>query len=139
MWGCPPNAHFDDPIRAVRAATELYAALNDVVRAMPPKRAEPISMGVTTGWAFAGNIGSASRAEYAIMGDVVNMAARIMAHVYKNGGGVACDAATRVFLLGRQKEGGTGGAIDLSSERGISVKGKSLPIRQDLDSRVILF
>ncbi|CAN0346835.1 unnamed protein product, partial [Ectocarpus sp. 12 AP-2014] len=49
-------------------------------------------IGVTTGSAFAGVIGAASRQEYAAVGDAVNMSARLMGKAPRNT--VLCDAST---------------------------------------------
>mmetsp|Transcript_13268 Transcript_13268/g.18511 ORF Transcript_13268/g.18511 Transcript_13268/m.18511 type:complete len:220 (-) Transcript_13268:4299-4958(-) len=44
--------------------------------------------------AFCGIIGNPSRREYSILGNCVNLAARLMTHSKKKRGGVICDGAT---------------------------------------------
>ena len=61
------------------------------------------------------------------MGDVVNMAARIMGLAAQlEGGGVACDLPTREFLLGSPSA--HAGSVALLPERLMMVKGKADPI-----------
>ena len=124
VWGCPPFTHIDNSYRAAHAAVELQAALSQIVEDLLGESDEPVSAGVTSGWAFAGNVGGPSRAEYTVMGDVVNVAARIMGERAASGGGVACDAATREFLASCRSLGG----LVLSDERHVRVKGKAEPI-----------
>jgi class 3 adenylate cyclase/tetratricopeptide (TPR) repeat protein len=81
--GLPPLAHEDDPARGVRAAMAIREALAALGR-----RA---AVGVTTGRAFCGTVGSRWRREYTMLGGVVNLAARLMQEA---GDGVLCDAAT---------------------------------------------
>ena len=50
-----------------------------------------VAVGVTTGRAFCGSVGSRWRREYTMLGGVVNLAARLMQEA---GEGVLCDAAT---------------------------------------------
>eukprot|EP00050_Salpingoeca_kvevrii_P015938 m.51303 g.51303 ORF g.51303 m.51303 type:complete len:1147 (-) comp6600_c1_seq2:545-3985(-) len=70
-FGLPPLKHGDDPKRAVIAARTLIEEL----------RGQNItcSIGVTSGTAFCGVVGSPQRREYTVMGDIVNLAARLMA------------------------------------------------------------
>ena len=68
--GLPPLAHADDPTRAVRMAMSVQHRLHDLgVRC---------AIGVSTGRAFCGAIGGEIRREYTMIGDVVNVAARLM-------------------------------------------------------------
>ena len=62
-----PNAHEDDPLRAVLAAIELQETFDASLR-----------FGINTGYVFAGDVGTAERREYTVMGDEVNLAARLM-------------------------------------------------------------
>lgn len=63
-FGLPPTSHEDDPHRAVRAGMTICEHLRkkeDIVA----------SIGITTGKAFCGAVGSDDRREYAMVGDVV--------------------------------------------------------------------
>jgi class 3 adenylate cyclase len=68
--GLPPLAHEDDAARAVQAALAMQAEL----RRMNLRSA----LGITTGQAFCGSVGNSVRREYTMLGDVVNLAARLM-------------------------------------------------------------
>ncbi|HEX5881229.1 MAG TPA: AAA family ATPase [Actinomycetota bacterium] len=81
--GLPPLTHEDDPARGVQAALAIREALARLGR-----RA---AVGVTTGQAFCGTVGSRWRREYTMLGAPVNLAARLMQEA---GDGVLCDAAT---------------------------------------------
>ena len=80
LWGSP-IAHADDPDRAVRAAIAMQRAiarLNE--RWVGQGRPEiGVGMGINHGDVFAGNIGSHRRLEYTVIGDAVNIAARLCA------------------------------------------------------------
>jgi predicted ATPase len=83
-FGLPPVAHEDDPVRAVRAALGIQAQLRRLgVR---------YAIGVATGRAFCGSVGSDLRREYTMIGRVVNLAARLMQTAPDE---VVCDYATR--------------------------------------------
>jgi predicted ATPase/class 3 adenylate cyclase len=70
VYGLPPLSHNDDPGRGVRAALDIREQLESL--------GWQYAIGVTTGRAFCGSIGNEQRCEYTIMGDVVNLAARLM-------------------------------------------------------------
>lgn len=68
--GLPPLPHKDDAARAVHAALEMSEALQKLGR--------PSAIGITTGYVFCGPIGNERRREYTMVGNVVNMSARLM-------------------------------------------------------------
>ncbi len=67
-----PLAHDDDDLRAVAAALEL--------RAPPPEAAtvREIGIGISRGRIWSGAFGSSTRHTYGVLGDAVNLAARLM-------------------------------------------------------------
>jgi class 3 adenylate cyclase/tetratricopeptide (TPR) repeat protein len=84
-----PVAHEDDAQRAISAALEMNSALTKLnrewaqilVRYLPPggkKNFMEHRIGITLGDTFAGQAGSSTRREYTVMGDEVNLAARLM-------------------------------------------------------------
>ena len=80
-WGLPPYSFADDATRCVRAALKAFETLTEL--GLTP------SIGVTKGDAYCGVTGSIQRREYTVLGDSINLAARLMAQ--KNG--VVVDAA----------------------------------------------
>jgi class 3 adenylate cyclase len=101
LFGLPPAAHEDDPLRAVMACLRIKQRLHE-------KAPELVSaIGITSGWATAGLIGCDSRREYSVLGDVVNTSARLM---QKAEGTILCDETT---MIAAQKE--------------VSLRFKSLP------------
>lgn len=68
--GLPPLTHEDDPMRGVQTALGMHTALQ--------KLGWRCAIGITTGRAFCGSVGNATRREYTMMGDRVNLAARLM-------------------------------------------------------------
>ena len=72
-----PVAHEDDPERAVRAALAMQAAMGEVNREIDERHGVSFSLrvGLNSGEVMAGAVGD----RYTVMGDVVNVAARLQA------------------------------------------------------------
>jgi adenylate cyclase len=79
FWNAPLD-HDDHAARAVRAGLAMVAAL-ERYNAGQPKQAKPLAIGVGihTGEAFVGNMGSKRRFAYSAIGDSINLAARVEA------------------------------------------------------------
>jgi adenylate cyclase 10 len=74
-------AHEDDATRAVLAAQMIRKKLKS------PDINIWCSIGISTGTVFSGVVGtSGSRKEFSVLGDVVNVSARIMGHSKKEKG-----------------------------------------------------
>jgi len=75
-----PLAHENDPERAVRCALEM---LNDIEQfnvqtAIDLPSPLGLHVGLHSGWVIAGNVGSDLRMNYSVIGDTVNLAARLV-------------------------------------------------------------
>lgn len=78
LWGAP-IVRIDDADRAIRAAISMQQALgrlNELWR-LQGRPVLSIGIGINAGEVFAGNIGSQRRLEYTVIGDAVNIAARL--------------------------------------------------------------
>ncbi len=77
-WGCPIS-HSEDTLRAVKAAVEIRDELVkfNIEREEIGKVVFSFGIGLSSGPVVAGNIGSPERLEYTVIGDTVNVAARI--------------------------------------------------------------
>lgn len=74
-----PTLHTDDPLRAIRTAWRLAQNVDRLNARREDLRKLPIQIGIGihSGEVIAGNIGSERRMDYTVVGDVVNVAARI--------------------------------------------------------------
>lgn len=70
-----PKAHEDDPERAVSCALGLHDALSAAPSADLARL--DLHVGIASGLVFAGGVEVSGRREYSIMGDAVNLAARL--------------------------------------------------------------
>ncbi|MDP3980739.1 MAG: adenylate/guanylate cyclase domain-containing protein, partial [Chlamydiota bacterium] len=75
-----PLSHSDDPHRAVKTSIDMIGALEDVNDKLDKLHLPTISIGIGihSGTAIAGNIGSEKRLNYTVIGKDVNIAARIV-------------------------------------------------------------
>jgi class 3 adenylate cyclase len=111
VFGLPPLVHPDDPTRAVLACMEFVEVF---------KRLELVGrFGVTTGRSYCGVCGSAKRMEYTVLGDSVNLSARLMSN-----------AAALGILVDEETSKHTTGEIQYEALAPIKVKGKvnAIPI-----------
>jgi ABC-type oligopeptide transport system substrate-binding subunit/class 3 adenylate cyclase len=113
-----PVAHEDDPIRAVRAALDIQAAITAYARELAGYVDDfAVRVGIHTGEVVVGEIGSAEHAEYLAVGDAVNLAARLQSA-----------AAPGKILLSESTARLVRGSFEMASLGEITVKGKSAPV-----------
>ena len=123
VWGAP----LDDPEaerHAVDAALDCFAALErfntDVVTAKYGLPAIGTRIGINTGTAVVGNMGSQTRLNYTITGDIVNLAARL-------------EGANKVFgtsiMIGETTARGLRKSHVLRRLDRLIVKGKTMPVK----------
>ena len=125
-----PVAQPDHADRAVRCALAMQAALASL-NLSTPRRGVPalrMGIGIHSGSVILGDIGAARRREYTIIGDTVNVAARIeqMTKTY--------DAA---ILVSEETKDRVKGNVTFTSVEPVTVKGKTRPLhtfRVDADS-----
>lgn len=91
-----PMMHSNDAERAVRAALEIQEVVAKLdVPWMPDVRLQT-GIGITTGEVIAGNVGSERRMHYAVVGDAVNVAARMQ--VAAGPGQILVDEPTHLLV-----------------------------------------
>jgi adenylate cyclase len=96
VFGSPLNPSDNHAERGVRAALRMRQALAEfnqeqVATEMPELR---VGFGIATGELVAGNIGSARKVEYTVIGDPVNLAARLQELTTELGADVLMSAVT---------------------------------------------
>jgi class 3 adenylate cyclase len=113
IWNAP-GYEPDHALRACRAAV----AIRNAMHALPPMAAKHdnvrIRIGIHTGVALVGNIGSSQRLSYTAIGDVVNLASRLV--------GVARDHTVEI-VLSAETLANTGGLFAAESIGPVNIRG----------------
>ena len=76
VWNAP-QAQVEHSKLAVKAALEGQSKMSELCRRNPELSNVQFGIGINTGKALAGNVGSQGRVEYTVIGDEVNLASRI--------------------------------------------------------------
>jgi class 3 adenylate cyclase/tetratricopeptide (TPR) repeat protein len=115
-----PVAHADDPRRAVLAALDMQSAMSRFNAQLRKQIGCELEMriGINTGVVLAGPIGSHRKRAFTVMGDAVNVAARLE-HAAPVGG-ILIGEATRTHI---------GNAFRLRKRRSVRIRGKGAPVR----------
>lgn len=77
LYNTQLNPQEDHSERAVRTALNMQAALDEYLKTVPQSRHLHFSIGIHTGEAVAGNVGSSFRKDFTVIGDAVNLAKRL--------------------------------------------------------------
>ncbi len=119
VWGAPVESH-DDVDRAVAAATEMQQAVArfNVEQQAAGRPAIAIHVGIASGPAAAGYIGTDRYVQYAVIGDTTNVAARI------------CSAAGpgETLVSDATRHGHSGRGVAFDDVPAIAAKGKDGPV-----------
>ena len=113
-------AVFGTPKRLENHADAALDAAREILGALEDDDPLEIGMGINSGRVVAGNLGGAGRLEYGVIGDPVNVAARVQAHTRETGDALLITQDTRE-RLSRAPE-------DLHERDGVTLRGRSEPI-----------
>ncbi|MBN2541786.1 tetratricopeptide repeat protein [bacterium] len=112
-----PKAHEDDPRRAVEAALDMQKITKSFQINFENKATLPrinLSIGINTGNVVSGLVGSETHREYTILGDAVNIAARLESL-----------AAPGQIIVGEETYKHIGRFFHTSSKGSVKLKGKA--------------
>jgi len=101
IWNAPLAVE-DHPTRAVECALEMTRRLAEMQQGWTAtgQQALKSGIGISTGPCFVGNIGSSQRMDYTVIGDTVNLAARLEALTKELGLQIVYSEATHRQLAG---------------------------------------
>jgi adenylate cyclase len=116
-----PAPHDDDEDRAVRAAIAMIAACQRFSGERTARGQLPVDMGIGlhTDMVVSGNIGSAKRMDYTLIGDGVNLASRLES---------ACKQYSARILISEATYGRLRGVYRVRDIDKVIVKGKTQPV-----------
>lgn len=121
VFGLPPVSHEDDAMRAVLTSLEISKSLRNL--------GIQSRIGITTGDAFCGDVGNGQRREFAMVGDIVNLSARLMCAC--NWGEAMCDEPTFSTINTQLRASASKLRADIEFDKlkPIMVKGKTQPLQ----------
>jgi adenylate cyclase len=109
-------AVFGAPSRQPDHADQALAAAREIAQAVNDDDELQVGIGLNSGPVVAGNIGGAGRLEFGVIGDAVNVAARIEAATRQTGDTVLLSERTKQLLRGEHPE--------LVERTGVELKGR---------------
>lgn len=120
FWNAPVNVP-DHPVRAVRAALLCQKKLAEMRADLKTRFGSALHMriGINTGAAIVGNLGSTMRFDYSMLGDAVNLAARLE--------GVNKAFGTETLISGSTREA-IGEAFQVREIARVAVVGRRQPV-----------
>lgn len=113
-----PIRHEDHVERAITAATQIQLGVLRVGAVVGEEAPLKVGIGISTGMAFTGTVGSNSCSDYTALGDVVNIAARLQGQ-----------AAPGEVLVTEEVYQAVGRAFPNARERLVELKGIPKPVR----------
>ena len=118
-WGIPLSDKGEDAVRAVSCAVDIQKLVQSKNRSFFTGAAKDLKLGIGmhSGPLVAGNLGSKKRMDYTVIGDTVNIAARLE--------GVA---QAGEIIITEQTRSLIGDTFILEKRKPIKVKGKSAPL-----------
>lgn len=110
-----PFSHEDDPERAARASLEMMKSIeeNGKIKIGNKVKSLKARIGINTGLCISGEIGSASRKEFTVIGDTVNLASRLQEN-----------SMPGKILIGEKTFRRIKDSFIISSPRKLKIKGK---------------
>ena len=129
FFGAPLHAK-DHPKRAVQAALRILSGMNSLAQGRPFDGVYPehsrrtqdkplhVGAGIATGEAFVGNVGEGAVTDYTVLGDTVNVAARLQVAVAS--GEILVTEDTHAYVESQFPD---------APSRELELKGKSEPVR----------
>ena len=120
FWGAPLDQE-DQAVRACRAALRQQEALKELNESLHRRNMPLLNMriGLHTGEAIVGNLGSQSRFDYTVIGDTVNLASRLEGLNKFYGTAIMASDATVAEC---------GGAMEFMALDRVAVKGRETPV-----------
>jgi adenylate cyclase len=113
----PDPRHADKALSAARSITKaVREEFGDELR---------IGVGLNSGTVVSGNIGGAGRLEFSVIGDAVNVAARVEAATRETGDSILLSEQTKRLLSG---DDGSSSDGTLRERPGVELKGKAEPV-----------
>jgi adenylate cyclase len=116
-WFNAPIPQEDHTLRAVRAALAIREGILALHRDMPPEYQLSFGVGIHSGEALLGLIGTQERLDYTAIGDSVNTAKRLQEN-----------AAKGQILISKVAAGNVAGLVELKEVPPIQAEGKQQPI-----------
>src|SRR5690606_14991124 len=118
LYNTPLRPQADHALRAVRSAAALLADLYSYHRIVPPDERLRFGIGIHTGEAVVGNVGSPERLNYTAVGDAVNLAKRLQEIAKPN-----------QIILSHETCQALGGQAEVRELAPLRLPGRSQPIR----------
>jgi len=114
-----PEAHEDDPVRAIRTAREIHDLVEAIAPQLEGRVGQPVSMhtGINTGLVVTGEV-DLKRGSHGVAGDTINLASRL-SNLAKPG----------EILVGPETHGQVEGYFTFERLGPTTVKGKAEPIQ----------